>query len=259
MNIIYEPKGRAKEYAPLAANIYRGCTHGCGYCFVRSIPGMRDLTMLEATPRANVLEKITKDAEKMKGSDELILLCFTCDPYPEIDEVGLTSEILKVLAENQLNVTVLTKAGMRSVVDIPLMVEQEWWYGATMFSKHGIAEQKQFEPYAASLYDREMALRFATSKEVHTWVSLEPALSLEGSLGLISGLSDAVDHWKIGKLNHGKDLPEELQDIADGMDWRDYVHAVEGMLLDNGYSEIEESGVLEPGTYYIKNDLRKFR
>jgi DNA repair photolyase len=27
--IIYEPRGKAKEYADLAANLYLGCDHGC--------------------------------------------------------------------------------------------------------------------------------------------------------------------------------------------------------------------------------------
>ena len=33
MELIYEPKGKAKEYAGLAFDIYKGCTHGCLYCF----------------------------------------------------------------------------------------------------------------------------------------------------------------------------------------------------------------------------------
>lgn len=31
---IYAPKGQAGEYAPLAANPYRGCGHKCAYCYV---------------------------------------------------------------------------------------------------------------------------------------------------------------------------------------------------------------------------------
>ncbi len=31
-NFIYAPKGQAGEYAPLAANPYRGCGHACSYC-----------------------------------------------------------------------------------------------------------------------------------------------------------------------------------------------------------------------------------
>lgn len=30
--LIYEPAGRAREYAALACNIYRGCDHACSYC-----------------------------------------------------------------------------------------------------------------------------------------------------------------------------------------------------------------------------------
>lgn len=31
-NLIYEPKGKAREYAALACNLYRGCGHKCSYC-----------------------------------------------------------------------------------------------------------------------------------------------------------------------------------------------------------------------------------
>ena len=31
-SIIYAPKGQAGEYAPLSANLYRGCSHACVYC-----------------------------------------------------------------------------------------------------------------------------------------------------------------------------------------------------------------------------------
>ncbi|MFZ5453843.1 MAG: hypothetical protein ACOZF2_18480 [Thermodesulfobacteriota bacterium] len=33
MAIIYEPRGKAREYSPLAANLYRGYAHACVYCF----------------------------------------------------------------------------------------------------------------------------------------------------------------------------------------------------------------------------------
>lgn len=33
MSVIYEPKGMALEYAELAANLYRGCSHACRFCY----------------------------------------------------------------------------------------------------------------------------------------------------------------------------------------------------------------------------------
>jgi DNA repair photolyase len=33
MQTIYEPKGKAREYAPLALNLYESCPHGCKYCY----------------------------------------------------------------------------------------------------------------------------------------------------------------------------------------------------------------------------------
>ena len=34
--VIYETRGRAREYCELAANLYRGCSHGCIYCYAPS-------------------------------------------------------------------------------------------------------------------------------------------------------------------------------------------------------------------------------
>jgi hypothetical protein len=31
---IYEPRGEAFEYGPVALNMYRGCGHACAYCDV---------------------------------------------------------------------------------------------------------------------------------------------------------------------------------------------------------------------------------
>jgi hypothetical protein len=34
---IYAPAGQAGEYAPLAANPFRGCGHACAYCYVPNV------------------------------------------------------------------------------------------------------------------------------------------------------------------------------------------------------------------------------
>jgi len=71
MNIIYEPKGRAREYAELAANLYSGCAHGCEYCYA---PGALRVNRTDfrlcVKPRKDCLQQLEKDAAKL-APDEL--------------------------------------------------------------------------------------------------------------------------------------------------------------------------------------------
>lgn len=113
MSIIYEPKGRALEYAPLAANLYRGCGHSCSYCYAPAALRMkRDEFYGNPQPRAGVLEQLEKDARKLAGDARPVLLCFTCDPYQPInDEHQLTRRAIEILNGEGLAVHILTKRG----------------------------------------------------------------------------------------------------------------------------------------------------
>ncbi|HTW80893.1 MAG TPA: hypothetical protein VME23_15205 [Terracidiphilus sp.] len=39
--VIYSPTGQAGDYVALAASIYRGCGHGCEYCYVPGVVKMK--------------------------------------------------------------------------------------------------------------------------------------------------------------------------------------------------------------------------
>ena len=67
-NYIYAPRGQAGEYAPLAANPYRGCGHRCVYCYVPKVIKMsRGDFDAGATPRKNFLVKLRKDAARLRS------------------------------------------------------------------------------------------------------------------------------------------------------------------------------------------------
>src|SRR5438105_15191413 len=86
--IIYAPKGQAGEYAPLAANPYRGCGHGCAYCYVP--PGLkmkRPEFDAGAVPRKAFLRALVKDAQHYQaaGVTAQVMVSFTSHPYHPFD------------------------------------------------------------------------------------------------------------------------------------------------------------------------------
>ena len=100
MDIVYEPKGAAYEYAQLALNHYKGCTHGCQYCFAPAAMrcGDRGKYYGEANPKKDVVARVRKDCRKLQTDCPEILLSFIGDPYQHAEvELGLTRQVLEVL------------------------------------------------------------------------------------------------------------------------------------------------------------------
>ncbi len=77
MTIIYEPKGRAREYCEWAANLYRGgCGHGCKYCYAPSATRTnRENFYQEPAPRTAVIEKMTRQLKREVHRGGPVLLC----------------------------------------------------------------------------------------------------------------------------------------------------------------------------------------
>ena len=125
MEIIYEPDGKAKEYSPLAANLYDGCDHRCTYCFGPStLRKKREIFHTMNQPKKDALIRLAKDAKNLciAGDEREILLSFVTDPYQTIEsEEKITRQSIKILKENNLRFTILTKAGNRAVRDFGLL------------------------------------------------------------------------------------------------------------------------------------------
>ena len=114
--IIYEPQGRAREYAELAANLYSGCDHGCIYCYAPLATRKDRLAFHNPSARSNVIQKFWQDARELNrvGEKRFILLSFTTDPYQKLDEKEqLTRQAIKILHSLDLGVSILTKGGKR--------------------------------------------------------------------------------------------------------------------------------------------------
>src|SRR5690554_3614468 len=162
VSIIYEPKGRAKEYCKLAANLYRGCGHGCKYCYAPEATRTdREKFYREPQPRKDVISKLSKQLEKNTFNGP-VLLCFTCDPYQPINEEhGLARKVLQTLKLNGLSVEILTKGGKRAESDFHLLGEGDK-VGATLTFVSD-ADSLEWEPGAALPAERFAMLEKAKS------------------------------------------------------------------------------------------------
>jgi len=231
MPIIYEPKGRAAEFAHLAINHRIGCSHRCSYCYGPTVTRNPDFHN-KPHDRDGVLAELQKEAPKYAGTDIRVLLCFIGDPYDIINnESNLTREVLRILKAYDIPFQILTKGGMRAVPDFDIYGKFDA-FGTTLTILDA-KRVREVEPYAASPSNRIRAIEIAHVKEIETFVSLEPVLDATETLQIIERTHEFVDHYRIGKLNHQK------SDI----NWR--LFGVRAIRL------CREVGV----DYYIKKDL----
>ena len=204
MNIVYEPKGKAREYAPLAVNLYSGCAHGCTYCFGPStLKKNRQVFNSKVATKENALKRLKEDARKLRGDDREVLLSFVTDPYQPIEmELEITRQAVKILIENDLRFAILSKGGTRVERDFDLLQGYTKARLGTTLLFTSQEDADKWEPKAPSIDDRIAAIEHAHAKGIKTWVSLEPVIIPEQALSLIKMLDPIVDHWKIGKLNY---------------------------------------------------------
>ncbi|MDI6781412.1 MAG: hypothetical protein QME49_04820 [bacterium] len=239
MSIIYQPAGKAREYAEYAVNLYTGCTHGCTYCYVPSVLFKGKDFWEKSVPRKDILKLLRADCEKMQDKivTDNILLSFTCDVYQRShfeDDVSITREALEVLNKYKLPFTVLTKGGTLAVKDFDMYSYRDCF--ATTLTFVDDAKTKACEPKAALFEDRFMAIKEAKSRGIKTWVSLEPVIEPAEAYSIISLTHEYVDFYKVGKINY----------VRSSIDWRAFGMKVVDMLEVLGKD------------YYIKQDLRKY-
>lgn len=236
---IYEPKGRAREYSPLALNYFKGCTHNCAYCYVNRLNSAfgRGCTQSEVTPPSESgFVELEKSAKFWKGCNKQILLQFVSDPYCDIDS-GYTERVLSILNKHEHKVAILTKGGL-NVLDHLQMFEKfgnRIKVGATLTFDNDV-DSLIWEPGASVPKDRISMLKQLASAGIKTWVSFEPVIIPNQSLNLLSIVSEFVDHVKIGKLNDYKWIDKNV-------DWAAF--------LCDAVKICRESDL----SFYIKNDL----
>lgn len=235
MITIYEPRGRAREYSPLALNIYNKCDHNCSYCYIPLIQKRwgNAPKSIQPFPRRYLLENLKRVAPEYSFGAQ-VLLCFSGDPYCRADEkYGFTRNVLEILLLNNVTTAILTKGGKRCLMDIGLFKDfKAIKIGATLtFIEE--KDSRHWEPNASLPEDRFKTLEKLKEEGIMTWVSLEPVIDPEQTLKIIDRTHKFVDQYKVGKLNH----------FENNTDWTSFgVKAIDKL---NKYNK----------TFYVKDDL----
>lgn len=232
MKPIYKPKGAAKEYGDYALNIYTGCPHRCYYCFAPQVLH-RDREQFHSyvEPRNNIVDETRKQLQRDKTlRGKLIHLCFTCDPYPRIDDTTTTREIIRLLKEYGNHVQILTKSDGKRDFDL---LDENDWYGVSVSCNILMAGIK--EPGASNPVWRMSCLKDAKEKGIGTWVSFEPILDTKVFFNYMKRYGEFIDKVKIGKLNYH---PSDIN-------WAQFGREAEALCKEMWID------------YYIKDSLRK--
>lgn len=245
MSAIYEPKGAAREYSPLAINYIKGCDHGCVYCYVPKIMKRFDSGYVHSNVYAKeenaLLKEIESSCKKHRDSEKQVFMSFLTDPYSSFNELTkLTRKVLLLLLEYNIPVSILSKGGMRINEDIDIfkMFGKNIQVGASL-TFTSVTDAKKWEKNAAVPNDRFNSLKRLHDAGIRTWASMEPVIFPDQSLEIMEITKDYVDSYKIGKLNH---FPKHEQKF----NWTSFLNAAIKTMRKNNK------------LFYIKNDLAKW-
>jgi len=242
-NVIYETRGRAKEFNELAINLYTGCGHMCIYCYGAQVTH-QDKKQWENNPQPRVtVDDIERSAwlygsknPNGKHDKRSILLCFVTDPYqPITDTITLTRTAIEILKANGLRVTILTKGGLKAIRDFDLLTPQDAF--ATTLTCDNDIDSLRWEPNASLPAERIQSLKEAYTLGIETWVSLEPTIYPTQTVNLVELTRGFVGHYKVGTMNyhpHGKSI-----------NWKEHGWFMKRFLDNQGIKA------------YFKNDLLK--
>jgi DNA repair photolyase len=163
--VLHELDG-PREYT---ANFYKGCTHGCVYCYVPSL--IHDDRTWGAFVDAKTNSPAVLDRELGRVRRGVVFLSSASDPYQPLEaRYGITRKALGVLARRRFPTVILTRSPL-VLRDIDLLRKLEWVrVGFSISSISG----RLYEPGVVPVRRRVETLRRLSEAGVKTWVSMAP-------------------------------------------------------------------------------------
>jgi DNA repair photolyase len=225
-------------------NPYRGCEHGCVYCFARPShaylglsPGLDFETKLFYKPNASDLLKAELSAKNYRPAP--IALGINTDAYQPVErQLKLTRRILEVLHETNHPVSIITKSSLieRDLDLIAPMAKQGLIHIGLSITTLNSDLARRLEPRAAAPKRRLQTLAILSEAGIPVSVLIAPLIPIlnDGELEKILQLSR-----ESGALDAGYvllRLPHELKDL-----FTEWLNTYEPLKADHVMNRVYDS------------------
>lgn len=255
-------------------NPYRGCEHGCIYCYARPThayfdlsPGLDFETKLFAKPDA--VKLLEKELAAPAYQCSPIALGTNTDPYQPIErDYKITRQIIELLGKQQHPLTIVTKSSLveRDIDLLAAMAEQNLVQVFISITTLDNDLMRKMEPRATAPQRRLQTLARLTEAGIPTGMMFAPVIPVINDSEMETILEKAA---RAGAINAGYvliRLPHEIKDLF--KEWLDIHYPLKTSHVMNMIKDIRSGKQNDPefhsritgkGIYaeLIKNRFRK--
>ena len=153
------------------ANLYKGCTHGCVYCYAPSLTHDERRWGTYVDVKVNAPEVLERELRGLRKDQ--VFLSSASDPYQPVEaKYGITRRCLKTLLRSGFPVSILTRSPL-VLRDLELLKKFDWVKVGMSITTVPV---RRFEPGVPPLQRRVDTLKKLGMAGIRTWVSLAPVI-----------------------------------------------------------------------------------
>ena len=193
-----------------ALNPYKGCAHGCVYCYAPYVTKVPVSAWTDVIAKGNIAEVLSKEVPR----PGIVGLGTVTDPYQPLEKgLCLTRRCLDVLRRSSTGTSILTKNAL-VVRDLDILSKMEQVEVGITITGNDERLCQAIEPGASSILDRLSAAKALIEAKVRTYVFLGPVIPgiTDMDIGtLIERIQKmGVRDIMIDRLNIRPGIPERL-------------------------------------------------
>jgi DNA repair photolyase len=207
-------------------NPYRGCEHGCVYCFARPShayldlsPGLDFETRLYA--KTNAVERLREEWARPAYRPSPIALGINTDAYQPIERrYGLTRALLEMFVAHRHPLSFVTKSGLitRDIDLLAALARDNWVHVFFSITTLDNRLASKMEPRATAPHGKLRAMRALSDAGVPVGVMVAPVVPMITDRELEHILQAAHAHGARAAGYTLLRLPHELKDL-----WREWL------------------------------------